>query len=180
MPTYSSFNALGSSIEAGEIGTGAVTADKIAADAVTEAKINSAAVGSSVFIHLIQPDTVHQGTFSFNVENNSGYNGQIVNSSGNNGDSCSWDFWLEKGTYKILILYKKGDKGIGDVYFNDSEEASIDFYNAAAQYNLIEEITGLSVTTAGLQNLKFIVDGKNASATNYTLALNSIFIIKTA
>jgi len=66
MPTYSSYNALGSTIQASEIDTGAVTAVKLATDAVETVKIKDANVtADKLAAGTLHPKLMYKGSGSY-------------------------------------------------------------------------------------------------------------------
>lgn len=101
--------------------------------------------------------------------------------SGDDGDTYSWYVALAAGTWKVTFTYFTGptcgrfDQTLGGATVG----TTIDMYTAlsgpgAATY------TGITVSSDGVYELKFITNGKNTSATDYDLRLSLITLVKTA
>ena len=125
------------------------------------------------------PDVIGQGTWTRAATSTYPYNGYLLNSSTNNGDNLTLNFRCSAGTYKLGFNASKGtNRGIIDIYFDASEEGSFDLYGSTDTAN-VEIITGISLT-AGAHTLKFQIDGKNGSATDYVFVLQGVHLIRTA
>lgn len=102
-----------------------------------------------------------------------GYSGDQLN------DSQSWDIWLDAGTYKYVHIYRRNTgNGINSVQLDGSTVGTIDEYGALAD-NVVAELTGIVVATAGVKTFTLLMASKNASSTGYAGAPNSVAWIRT-
>lgn len=96
-------------------------------------------------------------------------------------DEFSADFWLDAGTWKVVMIGRADtNKGISTVQFNGVSQGTLDWYAASIAENTYQEITGISVTTAGIKTVKILMATKNASSSGYSLRVASIAFIRTA
>lgn len=151
-------------------------------DGVGDAKLAAGLNGEGhITIIPINPAAVGQGTWTNQTNTSTLLNLWFYNSSGGNGDNCSFQVYLAKGTYTLQILATtKGDYGILDVDFDAAEVASFDLYSAATTYNVVKEQASITVTESGLKTLKLRVDGKHASSIGYLAAISLISLHRTA
>jgi hypothetical protein len=79
------------------------------------------------------------------------------------------------GIYNVTIKLKLHDrKGIFTLYANDNEVGTCDQYFAGNKENQDVNLGNVNFTSAGMQELKFLITGKNASSGGYQLVINSI------
>jgi polygalacturonase len=79
------------------------------------------------------------------------------------------------GIYNVTIKLKKHDKkGIFTLYANDTEVGSFDQYYPGNQENQTVNLGNVTFTSSGIQQLKFLITGKNEKSGSYQLAINSI------
>lgn len=103
------------------------------------------------------------------------------NAPGVNGDNISYQVYLAKGTYTLLLVATKGtSQCIIDFDRNATEIASFDLYRAPVNYNERNIQAGIVVATAGLYTLKMRVDGKNALSTGFNFEPGYIVLWRTA
>lgn len=109
------------------------------------------------------------GGWSTNVPNNDGQYCRFYQSSPANGDSVQQTFFLAAGTYTFNVLGTSGaGNGKLDWYIdNVTFLTGDDWYAASGTVNRIVSTASVVVTGSGVHTLKVIVNGKNASATNY-------------
>jgi hypothetical protein len=106
-----------------------------------------------------------------------GYLGLGDDSSG--AAFVEWDVWLDVGTYKIVLIYRKGaDLAIATFKFNGVSQGTIDMYAAVTADNTYAELTGI-IVASGLKTFRLENPTKNASSTNFHVAIESIAIIRT-
>ena len=127
--------------------------------------------------------TVNQGTWAFIVNSaqaNSGYLNNAATLALN--DSISYTLDLVPGTWDLYVVYATTASGaVITPTLNSTALASQDTYSSASAYNLIQHITGISVTTAGQQTLKFAATSRNASnTTGYGVRLSLFTFVRTA
>ncbi len=105
--------------------------------------------------------------------------GVYYNSTNTNLDEYKWsNIFLTKGTYKITIIQVKDtNKGIAEVLFGTTSIETKDLY-AAIAYNQLWEIT-FTRTADQTADLRFRVNGKNASSSGYSLSFSRFQIEKT-
>lgn len=117
--------------------------------------------------------------FNTRAQDSTSLGGGILRNGGLQNAEVTWDVWLDAGTYKFALVYRKDtDAGIYTVTLNAVSQGTIDAYNAAGSFNNYSELTGLTVA-AGLKELKLAILTKNASSTNYWAQVQSIALIRT-
>ena len=90
---------------------------------------------------------------------------------------------LRAGTYTILVSYGKfSSAGNFDMYMNATKVngATLDCYAASAAYNNEWAVTGVVIATGGWHVLKILTNGKNASSSDYRIAIGAVAIHRTA
>jgi hypothetical protein len=125
------------------------------------------------------PDAIGAGTWanSTSSASNAPYNGYLWNTSNANLDNCSVDVRVPAGTYTLRMnVIKTTAMGIMDVDLDGAEVGSLNCYAAVTAFDILS-ITGLTMN--GPHTLRFRVDGKHASATDYNLRLSGIELIRT-
>lgn len=169
--------------------------DDMASDSATEAASQQsikaysdaikASISTPIYWNMLtnEPDAVGQGTWIHFAQTSHLYNGAFQNSTGvdigGNGDNFTMNFRCPAGTYTLRFNSTTSTfLGIIDVYIDASEEGSFDAYSAAIDYNNIEEISGL-VLTSGEHALKFQIDGKNALSSAWYMRLSGITLQRT-
>ncbi len=92
-----------------------------------------------------------------------------------NGDSNTINFFLKAGTYTMKVLgYTTTNRGKVDWYIDDVLVVSgQDWYSAGGTPNVVKSAT-VTVVGDGNHVLKSVINGKNASSTDYSLALTKI------
>ena len=88
-----------------------------------------------------------------------------------NGDSWGWNVYLAEGTYSFLVLGASATSaGKVDWYLDGSTfTTGQDWYTTALTYNVTKTTTNVTVTGSGVHTLKSVINGKNASSSNYYL-----------
>lgn len=127
-------------------------------------------------------DSVTQGTWAATVSDVHLYNGYFGNSASSaDGDEIHYSTFLGAGTYTLKLLgTKASNHGIVDIYIDAGEVASFDLYNATVARNQVLTQTSISVASAGVKDIKVILDGKNGSSSDYIIAFQSITFYRTA
>lgn len=133
-----------------------------------------------IFIPPQTPDSVGQGTWALVISNDYQFNSTLDNRTTHaDGDNCSFEVYLDKGTYVLLLFYERfTTRPIVDIDIEGVEVASVDQYGAAAQ--LVDKTTGISIASAGLKTLTIRVDGKNASSSDHKASMNGIILYRSA
>lgn len=128
----------------------------------------------------IAPDVVGQGTWVRFVSTNYLYNGSIYDATPLDGDNFTVNFRCPAGTYTLHFNDIQGASyGIVDVDIDGVEVGSKDMYSAGSVFTNVEEITGI-VLSRGDHTLKFRIDGKNGSSSNYFINLSHVSLQRTA
>lgn len=171
-------------IEAAEIKDGEVGSDELGAGAVTNAKLGTdLAIGGIQHIHIQFYNSIGQGTWDTACPNVNYFNVALLNNvaSSNDGDNITYKVYLPAGTYKLWFIANKGTtKGILDIDIAGTEVASFDCYKASGEANHEFTQDSISIATNGLKDLKFRIDGKNASSTNYATEISGAYLERTA
>lgn len=98
----------------------------------------------------------------------------------NDGDYFDTSVYLDEGTYTLrLHVRKETTAGKVDVYVDETAVGTgKDFYGASAAY--VETITDVKIAGSGYHKIRIVINGKNASSTDYTFNLYGIYLIYTA
>ena len=122
-----------------------------------------------------------QGTFAWTATTSQIYYSIFQNAAGVQNDELTYKLCLDAGTYTLTVLGMKDvDMGIATYSIDGSSVGTIDWYNGSAQYNRIQSVTGISVTSPGLKTLSVKSSTKNGSATKYVINMTTISLYRTA
>jgi len=125
-------------------------------------------------------DSIGSGSWAPGVDPGMMFNYFFQNTSLEDGDDFRIKCFLSAGTYTLKTIYERGGgKAIIDIYIDADEVHSIDMYGAA-QKNTLDVEYNIVVASSGVKTIKFLVDGKNASSSNYYCTLNLITFSRTA
>jgi len=176
MPTYSSFNALGSSIETGELTDEAVTYAKISG---VVGQLFPVAVG---FCYHNGQFSVTAGTW--NTQFDAGTSTISLTNDSASADNDRIDYaevYLPSGTYTFhLICRNNTNAGKVDLLIDDVSKGTIDMYAISnSQFN-DETITSIAIATGGTFKISLKINGKNASSSDYHIHIQNMFFEKTA
>ncbi len=80
----------------------------------------------------------------------------------------------------IYVYMKEPAMGITDIYIDAAEIGSIDGYDPAPSQSQMYIVTGINVASSGLKDIKLLIDGKHASATNFRGACQAIMFWRSA
>jgi len=95
------------------------------------------------------------------------------------GRYVTYDVALDAGTWTLTVIYQKNtDCGVVTPSLGGSDLSTVDMYAASAD-DQVSQWTGITVATAGVYELKFRTDSKNASASDYDLMLQLITLTRT-
>ena len=99
-----------------------------------------------------------------------------------NGDSFSHSFMLAAGTYDFSAIGgTQTQYGMIDWYIDGVKVVSgQDWFSWSVTYNVLKITTGITVVYDGYHHLRGIVNGKNANATSYYIALIKYFFRQTS
>jgi len=153
--------------------------------ATVESVANSAIQSNSSTHITIIPhayDSVGTGDWQYRIDNLSWSYFNYNNDNVGDGDSITYKANLSVGTWTCRIILKKADYcGILGVYWSGTKQGEVDCYAAVDEPNAIVNYT-ITVTSdsAGWDDLKLQLDGKNASASDYAVELKCISLWKTS
>jgi hypothetical protein len=95
-----------------------------------------------------------------------------------NGNYVTFPFKVKAGTYAIRVgAVLSSTHGIVDIYVDGVEVGSQDLYASPDSWTT-KQITGLALA-AGEHTIKFMIDGKNVSSTDYQSFINFCCIYRT-
>lgn len=88
--------------------------------------------------------------------------------------------YFDSVTWKCAIIHEEStNDAICSILLDGVSQGTIDFYASPATQNNYDEITGIAVTTAGAKDFRMSALSKNASSSNYEMAINSWAWIRT-
>lgn len=138
---------------------------------------------SPIFWNMLtsDPDVVGQGTWARAVSGAYPCNGYLLNTTTADGDNFTLNFRCMAGTYTLKFNSPRGtNRGIIDIYVDGSEEGSFDNYNGSTVELTVRAIAGIVIATSGTHTLKFQLDGKHASSSDYIFTPSGIQLLRTA
>lgn len=95
------------------------------------------------------------------------------------GDYMEWFVNLAAGTYNLTVVYRQATTSpIVDYKLDGVTVATVDQYGAAAE-NTVASATGITVAADGNYTLRALVNGKNASSTDYYMQTKTITLTRT-
>lgn len=99
-----------------------------------------------------------------------------------NGDARTWGMYLAAGTYTFKVLGTLGNnQGKSDYYIDGTLVASgDDWYAASGSSNAILTHSSITVSGNGWHQFKIVVNGKNASSSNYFMVVGKIWFYQSA
>lgn len=102
--------------------------------------------------------------------------------AGANGNYLTYDLPMVAGTYTLdFFVAKYSDSGLVDIVINGAAPlgTQLNLYNSSLTAALIS-VTGVVIATSGRQEIKLLVNGKDASSSNYYMRLSAIGATRTA
>ncbi len=99
------------------------------------------------------------------------------------GDYYICYVWLMPGTYSFLVNFAKGSSfGKADLYVDGVKvnATTLDMYAAGASYANDWNVGNISVSYYSLHELKILINGKNASSTDYRIQMGAMSMNRTA
>jgi len=95
------------------------------------------------------------------------------------GDYLEWKFLIDSGSYVMSLLgLKGGGDGIIQAYLDGVYLYEFDQYSATVTYNVSWDIP-ITIPKGGVHIVRYMVTGKNASATDCKMGGNFVTICKT-
>lgn len=119
--------------------------------------------------------------FTYSMDASQKYGFVVYQNAAANGDTWTNGFSVAAGTYTFNILNSTdSNRGKMDFFVDNVQIGTIqDFYSAALTQNVVKTIASISVTD-GYHTFKGVVNGKNASSSDYIVALTKIWLTPSA
>jgi hypothetical protein len=117
------------------------------------------------------------------VNTNQAFNSLTYQNTAANGDVFTNGLELRPGTYSFYVLGAKTNiSGIIDWYLDDvAIVTGQDWYNvAAAVYNQLVSVASIAVGNTRYHTLRGVINGKNASSTDYFMLLTAYWFSQAA
>jgi hypothetical protein len=97
----------------------------------------------------------------------------------NDGHWCETGMFLAAGNYQFQLQgVFTTDSGIVDIYLDGINIGSIDMYASSTTYNSIRTIYPVAVIGNGYHHIRLVVNGKNASSTDFRMCLTCLYVNK--
>jgi hypothetical protein len=142
---------------------------KVASEKAVRTALAGAGGGGGGYINILplSYSSIGQGTWALYFRSVDWACSFLENTSVANGDNITYPVYLMAGTYTLLILtVTQTDGGKVDIALNGTVVGTVDQYASLAD-NVRQTITGIVVASAGIYNLKWTVNGKNAGSSGY-------------
>ena len=109
-----------------------------------------------------------------------GLNAPASAGEADNGDSISYQFDVDAGTYALTVIYAKfSDYAIINFKIDGTSIGTVDAYNSTVIANNVTTFSGI-VLGAGNHTLMAQANGKNASSADYRIVMNWLSIDRTS
>ncbi len=127
-------------------------------------------------------DSILQGTWGISVTlSQTHYIYRYRNSTHDDLDGLRFKVYLDAGTYSWKIIHTAfTDRGILELLIDGISKATIDLYNSVVDYDVIKNVSGIFVSSAGLRNVDIRINGKNASSSNHYAFVTTMVLYRTA
>lgn len=114
---------------------------------------------------------------SFSQNTNQFGNGAWAQSPAANGNTFTQSFWIRAGTYTFAVLgITNVNKGKIDWYIDNTLVVSgQDWYSASSVANVIKTAS-VTIATDGYHTLKGVVNGRNASASDWQILISEMWL----
>ena len=133
----------------------------------------------NVSVLLVKPISVGQGTWTLTLASSYWLCQYFKNTTIADADNCTFNVYLNKGTYKIITLHRVDTtRGVLDLDIDGVEVTSIDMY-AAAGVQTVSDTDSTIIVESGLKALRLRVDGKHASSSGYMVTVSAIIFQRT-
>lgn len=139
----------------------------------TKAFFNAAATKAPVMWH---DQSVFTGSSATQIDNAQAYGYYTYTSS--DSDEFTNGFVCRAGTYTLKILgVTDADRGKLDIYIDSVLVSSgQDWYAASTTKNVTKSVASATISTDGYHTLRCKTNGKNASSSNYYMAITKIWL----
>jgi hypothetical protein len=122
-----------------------------------------------------------QGTWAAFMSTLQMHNYYIYNSTNAQNDQIDFKVYLAVGTYTFSLLGANGNLAIVSILIDGVSVGTIDQYDAGGQaYNKLQQVTGISITTAGLKTISLKAATRNAGATSWWITATTMALFRTA
>lgn len=150
----------------------------------TEIYITPPASFFNAFLHTKAPVMWHDSAiitagngFSYAVGSTVRYGYVAYQDAAADSDEWTNGFTCQAGTYTLNFLCTTdNNRGKLDVYIDDVLKGNVDFYSATLTENVTKSLSSLTLTD-GYHTLKGHVNSKNASSSDYLIALSKIWLV---
>jgi len=96
-------------------------------------------------------------------------------------DEVEYAFDLPAGTYDIILLVQSGSSfGKAHIIIDDVDVGNLDTYDSPGGANVKLTLSGIVITSTGVQTVGVSADSKNGSSSDYTLLIQAIEFVRTA
>lgn len=134
-----------------------------------------------IVLFLHNYNSIGQGTWVMGGAGDKWAQNVFENSSAGNGDNISCKVYLAQGTYTLRMIFQKSTVcPVVDIDVDGTEEGSVDTYTASPSDNNIYTITGITVATAKILDIRIRADGKHGSSSAYRMLIQGIALWRTA
>lgn len=108
-----------------------------------------------------------------------GMSRQANSGDSDNGDYMEWFVNLSAGTYTLTVVYRQATTSpIVDYKLDGVTVATVDQYGTLTD-NVVAAATGIVVAADGNYTLRALVNGKNASSTDYWMQTKTVTLTRT-
>jgi hypothetical protein len=121
-----------------------------------------------------------EGFASLGINSASIHNAYLY-SDGVQNRYISWPVVLSAGTWTFQMFHHQAyNRGIYSIQLDDSEKGTIDGYNSTEIFNVVNTITGITISTTKKYILKIKMTSKNPSSSGYYGVISGIRLLRTA
>lgn len=104
---------------------------------------------------------------------------QASTADADNGDFFEYLFDVDAGTYSFTMIYDRdSNQGIVDVLIDGVSIGTIDTYLSGWAPNTVATISSVGISQ-GPHTLKLLINGKNASSSDYRMAISWLSLTRT-
>ena len=161
--------------------TKVLTADSTQPTGLKWENVATPVLGSgNILVHIFEPDSVDVGSWTENQNGAMFFGGDFECTSTINNE-VNYKVDLIAGTYDAIIIHSTtSGSGILNLSTTDGSWGTLDMYSGSGVNNVISKLTGMTISTAGVQNLQLLLATKNGSSSGYQAFINAIYLIRTA
>lgn len=128
---------------------------------------------------MLTPAT--QTNWSTQTTNSAQYLGGYISSDGTQDAEIGWDVVLAAGDWNLYVLaIENNDNGIITASLDGASVGTIDQYGASLTLNVVQSVTGITVSTTGKKRLLFKMSTKNGSSSSYHGRVGAVRLRRTS